>query len=101
VRTRCKSGTIESRALGAQAAAGGVAILTMVGSLGGFAGPALTGKLRDLTHDYTAGLLTIAGLSVIAAALCLFLKKQLPDIAPASNSKPKNSQLPNPPCAPS
>jgi ACS family tartrate transporter-like MFS transporter len=64
---------LPTRVLGGQAAAGGVAIITMIGSLGGFAGPALTGKLKDLTHDYTAGLLTIGGLAVLGAVLCLFL----------------------------
>jgi len=67
---------LPTRVLGGQAAAGGVAIITMVGSLGGFAGPALTGKLRDMTQNYTAGLLTIGGLAVVGAALCLSLKKQ-------------------------
>ena len=65
---------LPTRVLGGRAAAGGVAVITMIGSLGGFAGPALTGKLKDLTHNYTAGLLTIAGLAVVAAILCLFLK---------------------------
>ena len=62
------------RVLGGQAAAGGVAIITMIGSLGGFAGPALTGKLKDLTHNYTAGLLTVGALAIVGAILCLFLK---------------------------
>jgi sugar phosphate permease len=65
---------LPTRVLGGQAAAGGVAIITMIGSLGGFAGPALTGALRDMTHDYTAGLLTIGGLAVVGAGLCLVLK---------------------------
>ena len=45
----------------------------MIGSLGGFAGPALTGKLKDMTHNYTAGLLVIGGLAIVGAALCLVL----------------------------
>ena len=66
---------LPTRVLGGQAAAGGVAIITMIGSLGGFAGPALTGKLRDTTHNYTAGLLVVGGLAVFGAILCLFLPK--------------------------
>ena len=42
--------TLPTRILGGQAAAGGVAIITMVGGVGGFLGPFLTGRLRDLTQ---------------------------------------------------
>jgi sugar phosphate permease len=65
---------LPTRVLGGQAAAGGVAIITMIGSLGGFAGPTLTGKLKDMTHNFTAGLLVIGGLAVVAAMLCALLK---------------------------
>ena len=64
---------LPTRILGGQAAAGGVAIITMVGSVGSFVGPYLTGRLRDLTHGFTAGLLTVAGTTLIAALLCLAL----------------------------
>ena len=67
---------LPTRVLGGQAAAGGVAIITMVGSLGGFLGPFLTGRLRDLTHGFTAGLLSLAGTTLLAAALCLALPKR-------------------------
>jgi ACS family tartrate transporter-like MFS transporter len=63
-----------TRVLGGQAAAGGVAVITMVGSLGAFVGPALTGKMRDLTHNFTAGLLVVGGIAVVGAALVLVLK---------------------------
>ena len=65
---------LPTRVLGGQAAAGGVAIITMIGSLGGFFGPAVTGKLKDMTHNYTVGLLVIGSLAVVAAALCLLIK---------------------------
>jgi sugar phosphate permease len=65
-----------TRVLGGRAAAGGVAIITMVGSLGGFAGPALTGKLRDMTHNFTAGLLVIGGFAVLGAGLVLLLHQK-------------------------
>ena len=64
---------LPTRALGGQAAAGGVAIITMIGSLGGFAGPFMTGRLRDLTHNFTFGLLVVAGTAVVAAGLCFVL----------------------------
>lgn len=68
--------SLPTRVLGGRAAAGGVAIITMIGSLGGFAGPALTGKLKDVTHTYTVGLLLIAGLAIVAAGLCFLLPAQ-------------------------
>ena len=64
---------LPTRVLGGQAAAGGVAIITMVGSIGGFLGPAITGRLRDVTHGFTVGLFTIAGTAVLAALLCATL----------------------------
>ncbi len=64
---------LPTRVLGGQAAAGSIALITMVGSLGGFLGPYVTGRLRDLTHNFTAGLLTLAATTVVAALLCLFL----------------------------
>ncbi len=70
---------LPTRVLGGQAAAGGVAIITMIGSLGGFAGPAITGKLKDLTHTYTAGLLTIGACGLLGAILCLTLPKANPN----------------------
>ncbi|ADW67817.1 MFS transporter [Granulicella tundricola] len=65
---------LPTRVLGGQAAAGGVAIITMIGSIGGFVGPTLTGKLKDLTGNFTAGLLVISGLSLVGACLCIALK---------------------------
>ncbi len=65
---------LPTRILGGQAAAGGVAIITMVGGVGGFLGPFLTGRLKDLTHGFSGGLYTIAGLAAVAAVLCAALK---------------------------
>ena len=67
---------LPTRVLGGQAAAGGVAIITMIGSLGGFAGPTLTGKLRDMTGSFTVGLLVIGGLALVGAGLCAALSKE-------------------------
>jgi MFS transporter, ACS family, tartrate transporter len=50
-----------------------VAMITMIGGFGGFFGPYLTGFLKDLTHSFTAGLMVIAGLAAVGAALCLLL----------------------------
>ena len=69
---------LPTRVLGGRAAAGGVAIITMVGGLGGFTGPFLTGRLKDLTHGFAGGLYTIAGLALLAAALCFAIKAPTP-----------------------
>ena len=78
--------TLPTQVLGGPAAAGGVAIITMIGSLGGFAGPALTGKLKDVTHTYTAGLLVIGGLTAAGMILCFFLRS-----APGNNTRAEAS----------
>lgn len=65
--------TLPTRVLGGQAAAGAVAIITMVGSVGSFLGPFLTGRLRDATHSFSAGLYAVAAVALAAAALSLAL----------------------------
>ena len=67
---------LPTRVLGGRAAAGGVAIITMVGGVGGFSGPYLTGRLRDLTHSFSAGLFVIGGMAVVAAGLSLAMREQ-------------------------
>ncbi len=64
---------LPTRVLGGRAAQGGVAVITMVGSVGGLIGPSLTGRLRDATHSFTPGLLAMAGSTLLAALLCLLL----------------------------
>ena len=66
---------LPTRVLSGQAAAGGVAVITMVGGVGAFLGPFLTGRLRDLTHSFTAGLLTVGGLALLGAMLCTLLPR--------------------------
>jgi ACS family tartrate transporter-like MFS transporter len=77
---------LPARVLGGRAAAGGVAMITMVGSIGAFAGPALTGKLKDLTHDFRAGLLTIAGLALVGGAMGLLVKPRREKAVPVEST---------------
>jgi ACS family tartrate transporter-like MFS transporter len=63
-----------TRLLSSRAAAGGVAIITTLGGLGGFLGPYITGRLRDLTHSFSVGLFVIGGMALFAAALCLAMR---------------------------
>jgi ACS family tartrate transporter-like MFS transporter len=67
--------TLTTGMLGGTAAAGAVAILQIVGGLGGFAGPYFTGRLRDATHSFAGGLYGIAGLALGAAMLALAVRR--------------------------
>jgi MFS transporter, ACS family, tartrate transporter len=67
--------TLTTSMLGGTAAAGAVAILQIVGGVGGFAGPYMTGRLRDATHSFAGGLYGIAGLALAAAMLALAVKR--------------------------
>jgi cyanate permease len=64
--------------LGGRAAAGGVAIIVVLGGIGASLGPAITGWMRDLTNSYNAGLYLISGLAVLGAGLCLSMKDKRP-----------------------
>jgi len=54
--------------------AAGLAAVTSVGNLGGLAGPALMGWLRDSTGDYRAGLIVLAATAMVGSLLALGLK---------------------------
>ena len=58
------------------AAASGIAIITTVGNTGGFLGPFATGKLKDMTHTFTAGLYAACALALVGAALSLAVKSR-------------------------
>ena len=66
--------TLPTAFLRGTAAAGGIALVNSVGNLGGFVGPFLVGWIRDATGGFTAGLLTLAAILVIGAAIALRLK---------------------------
>jgi ACS family tartrate transporter-like MFS transporter len=65
---------LATRQIEGAAAAGGVAMITMIGGFGGFLGPYVTGRLRDATHSYAAGLIAAAGLALGAAGLSLVVR---------------------------
>jgi ACS family tartrate transporter-like MFS transporter len=66
---------LTTRMIGGAAAAGGVATITMVGALGGFLGPYVTGRLRDATHSFAGGLYLISALALVAAMLSLTVRR--------------------------
>lgn len=66
--------TLPTAFLRGTAAAGGIAIVNSIGNLGGFVGPFLMGWIRDATGGFSAGLLTLAAVLVIGAAIALRLQ---------------------------
>jgi nitrate/nitrite transporter NarK len=58
---------------GASAAAG-IAAINSLGNLSGFAGPYAMGYLKDLTGDFTAGLLLLAGCALLGAIVVVMLR---------------------------
>ena len=66
------------------AAASGIALVTSIGSLGGFVGPSLIGALAGGREGIYRGLAMAAGISFfVSAGLTLLLPKKAP---PASES---------------
>lgn len=79
---------VTTNLMGARAAAGGIAFINSVGNLGGFVGPILMGRLRDISHDdFTPGIL-VGGVLMIAGAL-IALKTMEP---PAPLPDPKTDK---------
>ncbi|WP_426128980.1 MFS transporter [Pseudomonas sp. DWP1b1] len=67
--------TIPSRYLVGVAAAGGLALINSIGTLGGFLGPWIMGWLKEETGNFTAGLAVLAGCLFIAGLLAIILRK--------------------------
>ena len=60
--------------LSGASAAAGIAAINSLGNLSGFAGPFAMGYLKDLTGNFAAGLLMLAGCSVVGAVVALSLR---------------------------
>jgi MFS transporter, ACS family, tartrate transporter len=66
--------SLPSRYLTGLAAAGGLAFINSIGSLGGYIGPWMVGILKDSTGSFLAGTFAMSGMLVVAALLTLLLK---------------------------
>ena len=55
------------------AAAGGLALISSIGTLGGFLGPWIMGWLKEATGSFTAGMLAMAGFLALASLLTVGL----------------------------
>ena len=72
--TRGPFWALPTRFLSGGAAAGGIALMNTLGSLGGFVGPYAVGLVRTLTGGFAGGLLLLAGLLLAAAIGCVRLR---------------------------
>lgn len=61
--------------LSGAAAATGIATINSIGNLGGFAGPAMIGWVKDRTGSFAGGLYFVASLLVLSAVLTLVLSR--------------------------
>jgi nitrate/nitrite transporter NarK len=69
---------IPPRFLSGVAAAGGLAFINSIGTMGGFVGPTVMGWLSDQTGSYAAGLIAMGGFLLLAAALSWSLQRLAP-----------------------
>ena len=61
--------------LAGPAAASGIATINSIGNLGGFAGPAMIGWIKDQTGSFEGGLYFVAALLLLSATLTLLLAR--------------------------
>lgn len=66
--------SIPSLFLNGPAAAAGLAAINSIGNLGGFAGPAVIGWLKETTGDFSLALWCVAGMLVVSAVLTLSIE---------------------------
>jgi ACS family tartrate transporter-like MFS transporter len=66
--------TLPTAFLSGTAAAGGIAFINSVGNLGGFAGPNVIGQIKELTGEFTGGLLAMAGIMAVGGVLALCIR---------------------------
>jgi ACS family tartrate transporter-like MFS transporter len=72
--------------LASTAAAGGIALINSLGSLSGWVGPAVVGRLEDITGKTATGLYVIAGLEVLGATLILLFMPRRPVVTSGTTS---------------
>jgi ACS family tartrate transporter-like MFS transporter len=78
---------IPSAFLTGTSAAAGIAAINSIGNLSGFAGPYMMGYLKDLTGNFTVGLLILGGCALVGAIVAMTLKVN-PKLEVADIGKP-------------
>jgi nitrate/nitrite transporter NarK len=66
--------TIPTRFLTGVAAAGGLAFINSIATVGGFVGPSMMGWLKEFSGSYVVGLLAVAAIMLAATAASMSLK---------------------------
>src|SRR5580692_1553794 len=66
--------TIPTRFLTGVAAAGGLAFINSIATVGGFVGPSMMGWLKEFSGSYVVGLLAMAAIMIAATAASMSLK---------------------------
>ena len=74
---------LPGRFLTGSALAAGIALINMLGSLGGFVGPYAVGLVKDATGSFTGGLMLLSGLLLASAVATLGLRRSTVLAAPA------------------
>lgn len=70
--------TIPTRFLTGVAAAGGLAFINSIGTMGGFFGPFMVGAIKDYTGSFNAGIWAMAALLLLSTALTASLWRWVP-----------------------
>ncbi len=70
--------TLPTSFLTGTAAAAGIALIAVIGNLGGFAGPAFTGVMKDSTGGYETPLTVLAGVLLLGSLLALLAREEPP-----------------------
>jgi ACS family tartrate transporter-like MFS transporter len=73
--TRGPFWALPTRFLTGSAAAGGIALINTMASLGGFVGPSMVGVVLDYTDSFAGGLVFLAVLLLLAAGATLALRR--------------------------
>ncbi len=82
--------SLPSTFLEKEAAAGGIALINSLGSLGGFVAPAIIGALKEQTGGYAAGLIALHLALLVSCAILLALNRSMsPDRVHAKISAPR------------
>ncbi|SKD04533.1 MFS transporter, ACS family, tartrate transporter [Burkholderia sp. CF099] len=70
--------TLPASMLSGTTAAAGIAFINAVGNLGGFAGPYMTGWIREVTHSYVWALAALGGFLALSGLVILIVGRSKP-----------------------
>lgn len=84
---------IPSQYLGGTAAAAGIAAINSIGNLGGFAGPAIIGLVKQRYGGFAGGLVAVSVMLIFSAALILWLSRGRNRTSDQESKVGKNASL--------